>query len=409
MKKAVLWFVAVLVSVWALLYLGAGILDRSDRTHEWPNGLGSIDEVPKHFPDTEMSRGAVELARFAAPIGVNVKPREKGGTADTAGDPYDKVNVAVGDYLRAQLERPAMAIDPPPAEVGQFLDENAAAIDAVRDHLLHGQPIVWRTHMAEGRSMPIPNLLGHMKLYKVLVTRALRSAQRGDVAAWDDLHASWILSRSLWNRPEMISVLIALAGSRMVNAAAAKMPGSEPGWLAEMRNADSRGAMASSFQAESWAVDHSLDALRDEEDPQSRSPFMRRVENFVTFPYQRLGSANYREHMRRGTASMLSNTACDVNDPSFDAARAAIAPAKWNLIARMAMPNVLSIWQRLARYQAELEATERILQIRRGETPREESQCADGKWIIGGTPTLKFSKEIPVPPPGTKYPLEYTR
>jgi hypothetical protein len=71
------------------------------------------------------------------------------------------------------------------------------------------------------------------------------------------------------------------------------------------------------------------------------------------------------------------------------------------------MPSILEGWQRLLRFRAEREATQRVLQLRAGETPSTESQCSDGSWIV--TPnSVKFSRKVPVPQ-GIVYPLEYSR
>src|SRR4051812_7338112 len=85
-------------------------------------------------------------------------------------------------------------------------------------------PVILLTRFQLGADAPAPNLLGHMNLSKLFIVRALSKARANDPTAWDELHALWLLDRTLWDRPELISKLIALATSRMVNAAAAKMP-----------------------------------------------------------------------------------------------------------------------------------------------------------------------------------------
>jgi hypothetical protein len=66
-----------------------------------------------------------------------------------------------------------------------------------------------------------------MRLFALFGCDAL--AHRSDAAvAWSDLHAVWILARSLWQRPEMMSVTVALNGTRTILAVASKLPPPRP-------------------------------------------------------------------------------------------------------------------------------------------------------------------------------------
>lgn len=394
--KALAWLAAIVVFLWIVLFLAAGSLTRRSAAREWPENLGRIEGVPKRYPDKETSASATELVRLGASLGVNLATRDKGDPSPFNNGPYEAVNTKLPPYLRAQLERSDDVIEEPPPEVATFLTTNDAAISAVRDHLIRSQTMTWKLRMGDGVGLLLPNLLGHMNLYRILVTRALESARRGDPSGWDDLHASWVLSRNLLERPDLISNLIAIAGARMTSAAAAKMPGSVPPWFAELRDFDYRHAMAASYQAETWLL------LRT-----ARQPGLKSLAYFLTMPYQRLCAADYIEHMRRNTALMMAMKTCAASATSSKTMPASMLPARWNTLGRIAMPNILGSWQRVTRFQVELERTDRVLRIRNGQTPAEASRCSDGKWVLGTSPVLRFSKEIAVPDEGTKYPLEY--
>jgi hypothetical protein len=62
----------------------------------------------------------------------------------------------------------------------------------------------------------------------------------------------------------------------------------------------------------------------------------------------------------------------------------------------------------MLRFRAEREATDRALQIRAGRMPVTESSCSDGAWMVTAN-AVKFSREVKVPSPGIRYPLEYAR
>ena len=226
MKKALLFTAAIVVIVLvgsSCLYGYFATKEKRAASVPWSAGLGSLDDAPRHFPLVTQSAGATKLVALASRAHIDMVPRYHARDTDKAMKPNEQgadVRKALGDYIKEQFERSGDAIDAPPPLAAHYLAENDAALNAVRDHLLSGAPIAWDTNVREGVDQPLPNLLGIMHLQRALAARALDKARRNDPAAWDDLHASWELNRSLWHRPDLISILIALATTRMSNAAA---------------------------------------------------------------------------------------------------------------------------------------------------------------------------------------------
>lgn len=396
MKKAL----ALLAAVAMLAVIGSlGVLGyvrmRENRAAEtpWPGDLGPLDSAPKRFPVAEQSAGATKLVQLASAAHIDLAPRERRGNVAIASKPADAnasaVRAAIGEYVKTQFERSGDAIDAPPPLAEQYLAENEQALDAVRDHLLGGTPIVWETKLSEGFDATIPNPAGQMSLQKVLAARALDKARRNDPAAWDELHASWELNRGLWQRPDVISIHIALASTRMSNAAARKMPLPAPGWLQETYSFDYLGALAAAHQAEAWVIHQG-------------TPGRRSVSEIVRTVSYRLQGAEYLDVMRKYAAEAARSRACDSISPQFDTARESL------VTMHLAIPNLISGWHRLIRFRAEREATERVLQLRAGQMPSTKSQCSDGSWQLTSN-GIKFSRDIKIPPPGIRFPLEYTR
>lgn len=364
MVGALLFIIAALLIFW----MAGSIVQSRSISQPWPRKLGTIKEVPLRYPPTADSAAATELVRLANAAGANLAPgaREQ--------KPPDKIRGAIADYIRLVIEERGDKIAPPPPAVQQYLDEHRAQFDAIRDHLLSGEPIVWRSNLG-GDPEPIPNLLGQLHLARVFTARALVSDS--NAAAWNELHAVWQIARSLWKRPEIISVLIALASSRMANAAARKMPEPhEPQWFTqELRPFDVTGATIAAEQAEAWRVS------------QLRSELPRFARPFARF-YAARTIGQMREYVERVDGS----GACDIKT---------IGKPKGNDIE-----NLASVFGRVLRYRAEVEATERVLQLRRGEMPLQKSQCKDGWWIVSPE-RVRFSLEIRVEPPGHRIPLAY--
>jgi hypothetical protein len=147
--------------------------------------------------------------------------------------------------------------------------------------------------------------------------------------------------------------------------------------------------MAASQQAESWTFHHA-------------SPGKRTLRDLLSAPLYMFQAADAIDTMRNYTAEALRSNACDADSTQFATARASLTTQN------AAVPNLIQAWHRAMRYRAESEATERVLQLRAGQKLTVNSQCADGTWQL--TPNgMKFSREISVPPPGIRFPLEYVR
>lgn len=398
MRKALLFVVAaaaIVVLGWLGMYGYFSAKERRAAQAAWPAGLGPLDDAPRHFPDVKQSAGATKLVALASGAHIDMMPRyvAKDVNRLTKPEPTPQtiaIRKALGEYTKQQFERSGDAIDPLPPLAARYLAENEAALNAVRDHLLSGAPIAWDSRIRDGWDQPIPNLIGVMHLQRALCARALDKARRNDPAAWDELHASWELNRGLWNRPELLSSLIALASTRMSNGAARKMPLPAPAWLNETFTFDYLGAVAASQQAEAYTIRHAM-------------PDWQSAKTFIRAPLSAFQRADAIDVLRVYTDQAVTSKACDVNSGPFATARATMAATN-----SMAVPNLVGAWDRLLRFRAELEATERVLQVRAGQTPSAKSQCSDGAWQLSAN-GFKFSKDVKVPPPGIRFPLEYAR
>jgi len=386
LKKIVIGIALVVVCVYGGIWVFAAVLHSKFDSREWPQNLGVLANAPKLYPERDDSPAAIELVKLATPLSINLTPAERKNNLRGG---YEDLKKSFSDYVTAQLEQASDQSAAPPADVASFFSTHQADIDRVRDHILTAGPIQFQMHVRLGLEAPLPNLLGYMSLARVFTARALAKAANHDATAWDDLHAVWLLDRELWNRPELISQLIALAGTRMVNAAAVKMPLPQPAWLEELQKRDYRRDFARSFQAEAsgWKVMFANELQRN------------RLKTALTYPYIDACLIDGTEQMRIETTRMSMQTGCDVSKVP------PVTITEWNSLAKIAFPNFGAAWQRIYRFQAEREATDKALALRRGETPSTLSACMDGKWIVDAN-RVKFDRAIPINT-GTKYPLEY--
>jgi hypothetical protein len=379
--------VAVAVLAWVVSAAGGDYVAKRSAAKAWPATLGSLTAVPKRFPVQEQNAAATKLVQIAAGAGVNVAPLEPGKKRrNLHRDATDRLLTEIGLYVTAQLERPGDAIEAPPEDVARFLETSDAQLTAVRHHLIHGGELQWASDVSRGASAPVPNLLGHMNLQRLLMARALDRARSGNLAAWDELHASWELSRGLWGRPELISNIIALASARMTNAAARKMPTAEPpAWFMATRTFDPLKPIIAAHQVEAWQM--------HEAKPYDGGLAVE-VQRALVWPMDRFEVAEAIDQTRQYVEAVERSGACDARN----------VPAKLSAD----QPNIASVYQRALRLRVEMEATDRVLALRRGETPSTQSRCTDGSWVV--TPTsVKFSSELKLQKPTLHVPLEYSR
>ena len=403
MKRAAAVFL-LLVMVLAAFWLATAVSAQRTRTtavhFDWPMGLGTLDEVPKRYPPRDTSNDAARLTVLAAAAGVDLAPIRVG--IPTPRGNAEAFRPALSRFLETELTRSDNGAGAPPAELAQYFAANDAALGAVREYLVGRAAIIWPTDVVAAAQAPLPNLGGNLALARLLVAHALTSRE----TASQDLCAAWHLQRALWHRPELISKQVALAGTRMVNAAARRLD-SRPAWFDEMRTIDYRRSMLAAQQSEAWIVRKQIEDVA-QRDMRITSP--REVVDAVLQPYDEMCAANLAAVMRRAAGEMAQSRDCAVDGAALDRRVRSMLPF-WNRPAHRSTANVGSVWQRVARFQAELEATDRIFELKRRGWPQsapdlERSDCADGTWVVANG-NLRFSRPIAAPRPMLAIPLEY--
>jgi hypothetical protein len=373
--------VVVLAAVWVIGDgMSSGGISRSGE-EEWPAGLGTLASVESRLPRLETNDAARRLTELAPALDITFAVGKQSSTP---------VKTAIANYGVAQHMRAERGIEPPPAEVSAFLASHEAQIDALRDHLLRGD-LAWDRDISKGFAAPIPNLLAHIQIARLLTARAYMRGAANDARAWDDLHAAARLARGLETRPELISQLIHLAMVRMVNGAAWKLPPANVPWLAELRAADHRRLLLRAFQYDTWMMwRHGADDIRG-------------WRGAISKPYVRWAMADMSRRNRETAAEIAAITACGTDTAAIMRRRIESIPP-WNVMGRIATPNLDTVFQRAFRSIAEREATANAMRILRGEAYVPASQCSDGAWTYDGA-KLRFNRELRVTPEEKPMPL----
>ena len=407
MRKGILVAVALLVATYGALWIGSGVMRRvlvSDDDRSWPLGLGPLINVPARYPPLEMSSGAARLIALARPLGIDLAPRSRSEAMGGTGGAMSFVRSQLDKWVIEELQRPTPRIEPMPSESGDYIAGHAADLAAARTLLLSEEAIVWPQDVVDPAT-PLPALLGHLQLGRVLIASALDRARAGDSRAWDDLRAAWKLSLVLAARPDVGSNLAALANARRINGAARKMPIPPPEWLAEVQSFDFRRAFLSAYQAGAWSI---ADRVAAETSIDGSEP-ARKFVDAVMAPYTRMSAADLADAWRESARDIAVETRCDFDRASLQANQHDEV-AWWNFPAReISTPNLTGMWRNVFRFNAEREATIRALRLRAGAPAMPQSSCSDGSWVYADDGRgFRFSKNISEPAvAGTVIPLAF--
>ena len=287
-------------------------------------------------------------------------------TAERFGDDLAISRPALSDYIR----KPTGA--PPP-----FLLKHANIIRTLRAQIVSNPPPVWTLNSDDVLEPPVPPLGLHMQLFHLLAADALAQHGSGsDAAAWTDLRAAWILSRSLWERPEIMSIATAMVGSRAVAAVAARLDPPLPTWWSDAAAFDMRGSLLRSIEYEAWVTRARAERFPVGEPDGSRfDDAIRRLAAPIVRPI-RVAQASIHVGRLRTTADAIAKS----------------DPCQPFVLAEM--PDWAAFVRRFNRFRIEREGVDKMLALRTTGTWSPSSQCREGRWSYDGN-TLAFHGPLP--------------
>jgi hypothetical protein len=412
--KAAAIFVLCLIALVGL-WLAAGniIASRMEKNAraEWNRRLEPIEAFKARFPKRTKNASAAQLETLAIPLGVNVRPGA-GKTAAIDDRALQSVETAkllepLTNYLNKEIERGNGSIDDAPAEVAAFVNAHGDQLLAVENHLNGAELPAWTFDPEHVFRTPLPNLLGYMKLTRLISAHALIAQKRGRGAeAWQAMHAVSRLSQSLDDQPILITQLISVAISKYEAAFARKLQVPAPAWQEEFSRRDFQRPFLDSFVGEQLSITESLRELK-----------------WLEQPYLRMCAADsWRAHAEL-LEELKRKNICDLDAARIESGLP-IRLAGWNYFGRIMIPSYGPSLVRLRNVVVGHELTAKVLQAKSaraasGAWPAaiagiEESRCSGRSWNYGvasdGTMTLALDKPIVTPkqPFLTVLPLSYS-
>ncbi len=372
-------------------------------SERWVETLGTREAILARFPKREANAAALELERLSAGVGINIAPRafeDRTRPDEAAQKRYGEVRVELRRWLDEQLDRAARGVAPAPPAVTAFLDERRDDLDAVRRHLLSSPTPRWEMELERLFAAPIPNLLGHLELQRVLLADALARAARGDATtALEDLEAGWRLNVALREDPTLIEQLVSMAIARM-HAGALRQLGDVPAvWRSRLGEHDFRDSFMTALRMEGWVWSQ----LDGSEDLQSGG-MTQRVLATVAKPYYRYCLAQVSDEYRERLANLTGlEVLCD-SDLAAQGADLNVEVPRWNIVGDSLVPNLTNAVDRMRRLELDLELTGHVLALADPAAAPEElpsAVCPADRWLYETSPdgamSVAFSREISWP------------
>ncbi len=406
---AVLAAVAALAGVWIVGGNAYAAKRERETDRAWTATFGSLDDLKKKYPTRATNETAMKLEELTRGTVFDLTPVV--GSVERGRHPGSGWNRSQGavDFLLAQIAKPEAAIDPPGEEAIRFLEEKRAVVDAIETLLTAGPPPEWALDVsipAEERRMP--NVLGQIRIQRILLARVLAAAQGGRTdASARSLEASWNLNESLRMRPETIPALLGIAIARLEVGVLRKVNVEEDLWRRRLATLDPRLSLLDYFAVENPAKSYRWSLLKKDGDRSGFQPAW----DFLGRPWHRMEMADYSDLVRVELVSLrsasLSDRAPEPTNPTPESANL----KGWGLahtLASIAIPNIRNSFARADRLVVDAELTSKVLEARH---LRKES---GERWpaAIPGIETSRFpgaSWRYEVAPDGARMSIAFSR
>ena len=219
---------------------------------EPPSAAAFRSAFEAEFPKADANGPALHLESLAASLGIDLAPKDAPKRTRPTED-LAAAYVAPGEYLDTQLSGSDERISPPPETVARFLAEHANALEEIQSVLLRSEPR-WEIDVTLGLRGPMANVLGHIRLQRLLLTRALLESREGKPDdAVQTLEASWRLNEELASRPDLMSHLIVVAVARLQTGVLRKVDSPAWGWSDRLRDGKLFAGYLAALENECWS------------------------------------------------------------------------------------------------------------------------------------------------------------
>ncbi|MCH9649087.1 MAG: hypothetical protein K0U98_12685 [Deltaproteobacteria bacterium] len=352
---ATVWSIVVLVAASWLLYRPT--VESLEQHWKAQAGFDPLIAYPKR----EINDAARRIEELVAPLGIEIAPQGVAGRARVSKQQAAKlreVREELDSFLRG-LRQTEPVLSPPPPGLETFLTESEPTLMEVSRQLREGEVPLWDQDVNAGIRKVLPNFLGHLWLQKFLVAMTAEAARRGErEQSLEWLEASWRLSQSLGGDPAMIPQLIFLAEMRANLAVLRAIDLPLGDWHHRLSIGPWCKGMEAAFRLESWSFIRGLRLGQFEEDSNGGV-----ISNLLIRLRTRHGAKGLMDLNDRLFERVKSENILEMDyDGVFEEEEAKIP--RWNILARMFVPNYFDALAKPARLALSTDLTRRILEMR---------------------------------------------
>lgn len=391
-------------------------------------------EFFQNYPATEQNDSAKTLDKLSASLGLNLLSNSisenlpvSGGTAD-----FQPIKETVGDYFNAQKIKEQGPLDPIPATVKTYLNNNQATLAQIQTHLQSQEAPVWHfdADLYADFEYALPAYIGLVDLRKLLLLKAVTHAQQNQSEQMvGALEAAQALIDVPAQRPDLISYLVSLIAMDDTIAIMRHLEGVPLGVSEQLLAMDQQQLGVDRLRFDNWTFYRSLS--RAFNDPTRTEDLFSPVDfglavlpgGVLEKPYLALSNTNTTRLREKSYDQMLGENICSLDIEVLEAALLKEVPW-WNVIGKVALPSFMAQWRKGGDRMLGAELTHHIVQAKslaaeQGQWPETlpnlaSQACPGESWTYAVTPegemTLSFSQDLSKQRPGdpdNRLPLTY--
>ena len=346
------------------------------------NSAKRLEEFEKKFPAVTKNAAAQELERLALALGIDWNSGS--GERPAKGDLEAYRQAGFGSWIDAQLKTSDDSIAPPPPRLKELLERRQALLTRMVG-LLEREVPEWGFNARE-KSMEHSGLLLANYANRVLLCAALvaeRSGRHAESAEY--LEASWSLSQSLVERPDILSLIIAVSLWKQQAGALRKI--SEPPfqWLERISSDAPRRQLVTALENDLLVSAVSYPDPLPGEMVERLSAGYRVLTNLVLESSACGLSKLSREQMRQRVLESFPAESepepepVEEEEPPQESTGRAPTPADLDRAARIMMgiaaPTAIDLVRRVERLLVDRELTWKILELR-----QQRAAARTGRW-----------------------------
>jgi hypothetical protein len=355
----------------------------------WKTEFGSIIETRAASPKGEDNESALRLIALASAAGIDLARPKGTERIDFEHDPDRAMREAAGDYVTAEVTKVGGPVEPPPKVAREYLEAHEPALDALVEFLSNAEPLAWKCDSELGPDAPVPNLLGLIRLQRLLVARALTRASAGEPQeAERTLSAAWFLNASIRDRPEVVCQIIAIAAARLQVGLARRLALDPAAWRERLNDHDYRASVLRALVLQNDRFFRRLPAGPSARDRATRADLFDLTREFLV--------------------ALRDAPVGDGSIPISAPAKTDSPASEGEILASIWIPNLADTMRRAVRLAIDTELTDRVLQARSlrhqlGHWPTgmpeiDGTRVPGARWIYTlderGRPSISFSRDL---------------